>query len=225
MTVQSNQNMKTTRQINNWAAAILLLSSAVGVAGTLEISNSAAPGLIAYRTNGSVRPQANLNGITLAVSHDGKLLTSSNGVEWTEVRLTFKTFLRGITCADGLFVVVGGSYVDRPGVILTSRNGTTWTLRESGTRANLYGVTHGNGIFVAVGDNQTVLTSKNGINWKQRTSITADLLLSSIAFGDGAFVAVGDSGTVLTSTDSVRWQVRNSGSEFVSKQDHETTHE
>ena len=68
-----------------------------------------------------------------------------------------------------------------------------------------------------MGDNQTVLTSKNGIAWKQRTPATADLLLSSVAFGDGAFIAVGDSGTVLTSTDSVCWQARSSRSEFVSK--------
>ena len=220
MTIQRNPNMKTTRLISNWGAAILLLISVLGASGQLNISESSkAPDITrTHGTNRSIRSQVAGNGRSVAVSHDGKLLTSSNGVDWAEVRLTFKTFLRGITYADGLFVVVGGSYIDQPGVILTSRNGSSWTLRGSGTRANLYGVTHGNGIFVAVGDNQTVLTSKNGITWKQRTPVSADLLLTSVAFGNGAFVAVGDSGTVLTSRDTIRWQVRNSGTDsYLSK--------
>src|ERR1051326_5237934 len=217
MTIQRNPNVKTTRHISNWAAAILILISAVGASGQLKISKSfKAPD--ATRTNRSIRSHVAGNGIAVAVSQDGKLLTSSNGVDWTEVRLTFKTFLRGITYADGLFVVVGGSYIDQPGVILTSRNGSSWTLRASGTRANLYAVTHGNGIFVAVGDNQTVLTSKNGGTWKKCTPVSADLLLTSVAFEDGAFVALGDSGTVLISRDTIRWQVRTSGTDsYLSK--------
>ncbi len=212
--------MKTMRRISNWAGAILLLTSAAWASGQLEISNSStAPGVArTHGTNRSVQSQVDAEGITLAVSYDGKLVTTRTGADWTEVGLTFKTFLRGITYGDGLFVVVGGSYIDHPGVILTSHDGTTWTLRRSGTRANLYAVTHGNGIFVAVGDNHTVLSSKNGITWKPRTQITADLLLSSVAFGNGAFVAVGDSGMVLTSTGTIHWQVRNSGtSAYLSK--------
>src|SRR5262245_47158506 len=219
ITIQPNPNMKTTRPIRIWAAAILLLTSAAVASGPLDISNlSPAPSVTrTHVTNGSIRSQVSANGLSLAVSYDGKLLAASNGADWTEVRLRFKTFLRGLTYADGLFVVVGGSYVDQPGVILTSRNGTSWTLRGAGTRANLYGVTHGNGIFVAVGDNQTVLTSKNGITWKQRSPLMAEKLLSSVTFSDGAFVAMGDSGTVLTSIDTIRWRLGKPGDEIVSK--------
>jgi hypothetical protein len=219
MTIQRNPNMKTPGSIGKWAVTSLLLSSAAVAFGQVGISNSSAA-LEVARTheNPSVRTAVCVNGISLAVSHDGKLLTASNEGDWKEVRLTCKAFFRGIAYGDGLFVLVGGSYIDQPGVILTSRDGTNWTLRRSGNRGNLYGVTHGNGIFVAVGDNHAVLASKNGIIWKERTPVTSDTLLSSIAFGNGAFVAVGDSGTVLTSTDTIHWQARNSGtSAYLSK--------
>ena len=185
-----------------------------------EISNSSSSPEVGrtQEPHSSIRAAVFANGISLAVSNDGKLLTSSNEGDWKEVRQSCKAFFRGITCGDGLFVVVGGSYVDQPGVILTSRDGANWTSRRSGLRANLYGVTHGNSMFVAVGDNHTVLASKHGITWKQRTPLASDMLLSSVAFGDGAFVAVGDSGTVLTSIDTIHWQVRNSGTlEYLSK--------
>jgi hypothetical protein len=214
ITIQRNPNMKTTKSIRNWAVvAGLLLTSTARAFGQVETSDlSTAPGVTrTQEINRSVRTKVSVNGISLAVSYDGKLLTSSNGADWMEVRLTLRAFLRGLTYGDGLFVVVGGSYIDQPGVILTSRDGTNWTLRGSGTRANLYGVTHGNGIFVAVGENHTILASKNGVTWKPRTTVTSDVLLSSVAFGNGAFVAVGDSGTVLTSIDTIRWRARNSG--------------
>jgi len=181
--------------------------------GQVEISNSSTAFEVGrtHEPHSSVRNAVCVNGVFLAVGYDGNLLASSNEGDWNEVRLTRKAFFREITCGDGLFVVVGGSYIDQPGVILTSRDGTNWTFRKSGTRANLYGVTHGNGIFVAVGENHTVLASKNGITWKQRTTATSDMLLSSVAFGNGRFVAMGDSGTVLTSIDTIRWRARNSG--------------
>jgi hypothetical protein len=220
MTIQRNPNMKTPQYISKRVVTALLLTSAAVAFGQVGISNSStAHGLgRTLEPNSSVRSAICVNGIVWAVSCNGKLLTTSNEVDWTEVRLPCKTFFRGITFGDTLFVVVGGSYIDQPGVILTSRDGTNWTLRRSGTRANLYGVTHGNGIFVAVGDNHTILTSKNGITWKQRTPATSDMLLSSIVFGNGVFVAVGDSGTVLISSDTLHWHARNSGtSAYLSK--------
>jgi photosystem II stability/assembly factor-like uncharacterized protein len=164
-----------------------------------------------HETDRSLRSKVSVNGTSTAVSFCGKLLTSSNGTDWAEARLTFRTYLRGLMHANGLYVAVGGSYVDEPGVILTSRDAMNWTRRRSPTKANLYGIAFGNGTYVAVGDSGTILTSPDGVTWKRRAAGTSpEALLSSLAFGNGTFVAVGDSGKVLTSTDAIHWQARNS---------------
>jgi hypothetical protein len=58
-------------------------------------------------------------------------------------------------------------------------------------------VTYGNGTFVAVGRNGTILTSRDGVNWTQRTS--GGNQLKGVAYGNNTFVAVGEYGTILTS--------------------------
>src|SRR5213075_821011 len=90
MTIQRNPIMKTTRLISNWGPAILFLISVLGASGQLNISESSkAPDITrSHGTNRSIRSQVAGNGRSVAVSHDGKLLTSSNGVDWAEVRLT-----------------------------------------------------------------------------------------------------------------------------------------
>lgn len=218
--MKHNPDMKTAATIGNCVLACTLLTSTAQVLGQVETSESTtAPDL--PRNRKPIRPvqtKVTAHGISAAVTCDGKLLVSSNRTDWTEVRLGLRAFVRGITYGAGLFVAVGGSYIDQPGVILTSADGAKWTVRRSGTGANLYGVAHGNGIFVAVGEKHTVLTSKNGILWKRRTTRTSDVLLASVAFGKGAFVAVGDCGAVLSSTDAICWQPRSSGtSAYLSK--------
>jgi photosystem II stability/assembly factor-like uncharacterized protein len=204
--------MKTTLSIGKLAVAALLLCSNSRAFGPLDFyaSPTVAEVTRPQEADRSLRASVRVNGISAAVSSSGKLLTSSNGTDWTEVRLPFRTFLRGLTVANGLCVVVGGSYVDVPGVILSSRDGMTWTRRRSPTKSNLYGIAFGNGTYVAVGDNSTVLTSPDGVTWKRRVAAASEVLLSSLAFGNGTFVALGDSDTVLTSTDAVHWLTRNS---------------
>ena len=116
-----------------------------------------------------------------------------------------------MTFGNGLFVAVGGSYLDAPGVILTSRDGLRWTRRIAADRSNLYGIAYGRGLFVAVGDQDTILISSDAVSWKRRDSRTSDILFAGVAYGAGTFVVVGDSGMILTSADGVQWANRNSG--------------
>ena len=139
----------------------------------------------------------------------GRIQTSADELTWLDRPIAVRTFLRGVTYGNGLFVVVGGSYFDTPGVILTSRNGLTWTRRNRANRKNLYGVTFGEGAFVAVGDNGAIVTSVDGIHWKSRGANTEDeTLFAAIAFGNGRFVGGGESGAIITSTNGVDWVVR-----------------
>lgn len=141
---------------------------------------------------------------------NGRLQTSENKITWNDLPLVIPTFLRGITYGNGLFVAVGGSYVDEPGVIMTSRDGHTWIRRNVRNKINLSGVTYNNGLFVAVGDAGTILTSTDGVAWKTRNSGTA-AMLAAVASGKGILVAGGESGTILTSTDGVHWTSGNWG--------------
>ncbi len=143
------------------------------------------------------------SGTYLRIS-DGQLESSENKATWTNRPLPIPTFVRGMTYANGLFVAVGGSYVENPGVILTSVDGITWTRRKSQNKINLNGVAYGNGFFVAVGDAGTILTSSNGVGWCTRCSGTS-ATLACVAFGNGIFVVGGESGTILVSTNGLQW--------------------
>src|SRR6266498_2088441 len=143
------------------------------------------------------------NGIVVQVGHGGGILTSKAGRIRAE-RLGVRTFLRSVTFGQGLFVAVGGSYVDVPGAILTSRDGVNWVRRNAANRMNLYQVACGGGIFVAAGDSGAILVSTNGVTWKaQRSGTSASL--TGVAYGNDLFVAGGESGTILISTNGVDW--------------------
>jgi hypothetical protein len=151
------------------------------------------------------------NGLIVCVTRQGRILTSTDGCTWAQQLLPCRTFLRGVTYGNSLFVAVGGSYIDIPGVILTSHDGTNWTRRNRQNKTTLHGVAHGSALFVAVGDAGTILISSNGLDWKPGPSVTS-MNLAAISFGNGTFVAGGESGTVLTSTNALHWSDQSLGS-------------
>jgi hypothetical protein len=69
---------------------------------------------------------------------------------------------------------------------------------------DLYGATFGNGRFVAVGERGRILTSTDGVDWRQRSSSTTNRL-RAVFYGGPTFAAVGEHGTLLTSADAERW--------------------
>src|SRR5207247_7843590 len=75
----------------------------------------------------------------------GILLTSSDGVNWLKVYISFsRKDVGGIAYGNGQFVAVGNL-----GTILTSTDGTNWVQQQPGTTIGLRGVAYGNGPFVA----------------------------------------------------------------------------
>jgi photosystem II stability/assembly factor-like uncharacterized protein len=198
--------MNTSPQIQIRIAACLLAASVIVRAGFPESGEWREP----LPQNSGFTEVARGKGIAVRVSPEGGLLTSKDGSRWVEARLDVRTFLRSVTFGQGLFVAVGGSYVDAPGVILTSNNGENWLRRHPKNRINLHGVACGNGLLVAVGDAGTIFTSHDGACWKNRRSGTT-MALATIAFGNGIFVAGGESGTILTSTNGLSWIKQNLG--------------
>jgi hypothetical protein len=72
------------------------------------------------------------NGTFVAVGRNGTILTSPDGVGWTQRTSGTSNHLNGVTYGNGLFVAVG-----ERGAILTSPDGVNWTLRTSGTATPL----------------------------------------------------------------------------------------
>jgi hypothetical protein len=154
------------------------------------------------------------NGTFVAVGNGGTILTSPDGVSWTQRTSGTSNSLSGVTYRNGTFVAVGLG-----GTILTSPDGVTWTQRTSGTRNWLSGVTYGNGPSWRWGDGP-ILTSPDGVNWTARANGDGQQALGrglrqrhdslrGVAYGNGTFVGTG--GTILTSPDGVNWTVRASG--------------
>jgi photosystem II stability/assembly factor-like uncharacterized protein len=127
----------------------------------------------------------------------GLIMTSSNGISWTEQTYGEGTLL-GSVYGDQQYVIVGAN-----GTILTSSNGETWTSQANESSDVLYGVSYGNGLYVAVGGS-TVLTSSDGITWKQQPTDSSTYLYN-VTYGNGLFVAVGEGGKIITSSDGLTW--------------------
>jgi hypothetical protein len=99
--------------------------------------------------------------------------------------------------------------VDSSGAILTTSDGLSWTNRP--IARGLRDVTFGEGMFVAVGQAPNgvgrVFTSRNAVNWVQRSFVGGGM--KGVTYGNGMFVAVGPHAIYL-SPNGVQWlQVRS----------------
>jgi PKD repeat protein len=149
------------------------------------------------------------NDCFVAVGHWGTVLTSHDGITWTEMNSGTYANLKGVTYNNGTFVAVGHDWYKDVGIILTSPDGETWAERTSGTYFGLTAATCGNGNFVVVGQYGTILTSSDGATWAENIHGTG-YELRGVTYGNGTIVAVGDD-TILSSPDGIIWTERSSG--------------
>ena len=186
---------------------------------------------VAYGSDGSG------NGIFVAVSQIGTVMTSPDGITWTRATAGASSVWSSVTYGNGLFVAVAYNASDPNSAanrVMTSPDGVNWTARNGGA-ANIWrSVTYGGGMFVAVAQNQTngstvgsctwtdfrcVMTSADGFNWTLQTapfhSIFTSVTFGTDASGNGRYVAVSNfvdpvSGkSVMTSSDGVTWTAVN----------------
>lgn len=155
------------------------------------------------------------NGTFVAVCPSGVVLTSPDGMNWTN-----SATLRSGSDTDALQAIAfgGGSFVTVSafGNIWHSPDGINWTIVQ-GSLPALYAVTYGNGIFVAAGGNW-IFTSSDGDNWTGKTlNLFPPMLdIHSLAQGNNTFVAVGiqtenqgiqpvSTQVILHSSDGINW--------------------
>ncbi len=120
------------------------------------------------------------NGTFAAVTSQGNLLTSTNGLNWSSQAIDSGVWLVSIAYGNGKWVVVGDK-----GTILVSSDLKTWVSATSATTIKLNGVLW-NGppptgmallqdqllaLWVAVGESGTIVTSPDAINWTLQPAI------------------------------------------------------
>lgn len=140
----------------------------------------------------------------VAVGDDGVVVTSLDGLTWTNVFNATRPNpagnrdLNAVTWGGGRFVAVG-----RDGRVIVSSNGLDWAS-ASFSSPNLHGVAYGNGLYVAVARAGGVAYSTNATNWESFRLDNADEF-SDVGFGGGEFIAIGENGMMFTSTNGIHW--------------------
>lgn len=149
------------------------------------------------------------NGLFVAVSSSGLVMTSPDGITWTSRTAAAASTWYSVTYGNGLFVAVAGSGSPQ---VMTSPDGITWTGRTAAAASLWHSVTYGNGLFVAVAYSGTrVMTSPDGITWTGRsTPSNGSATYKGVTYGNGLFVAVAQSANsqVITSPDGITWTLR-----------------
>lgn len=137
------------------------------------------------------------NGLFVVVGYGGLLLTSPDGINWTNRSFTTGQAMLGITYANGMFVAVANN-----GQVLTSPDGiNNWTVYSASSGA-LNAVSYGGGTWLAVGATSggTAYVSTDGKTWTNASSYLPSGLysgaLNGVAYGNSSFIAVGDSGEI-----------------------------
>ncbi|MDA1273398.1 MAG: hypothetical protein O2960_05005 [Verrucomicrobia bacterium] len=98
----------------------------------------------------------------VAVEENGAILTSNNGVDWTEQSSSTSLPLRGVAFGKGQFVAFGSSEPDTPigNIVLTSTDARDWRpMSSSPENPSFLDVAFGEEIFVGLDRNHTIATS------------------------------------------------------------------
>lgn len=95
--------------------------------------------------------------------------------------------------------------------LLTIKSGALSTLNNNGS---IFIDKPTGGEFFIVGNSGQILTSVDGVNWKQKiTNIDKSSNLYGIAYGAGKYVITGDKGRIYSSKDGVNWTCSTIGTD------------
>jgi hypothetical protein len=140
------------------------------------------------------------------VGDSGLILSSADGVQWTERLSGTNKPLKALAWNGFLLVAVGSG-----GTLLTSPDGVVWTSRVTGTTNDLLGVAASKtGALMVAGDGGNVLFSPNGEKWNSRR-VTDNTYYLSVLASDDIWLVGGLLGKVWTSPDGIVWTERITG--------------
>lgn len=144
------------------------------------------------------------NNTFVAVGGDGAIMTSPEGVNWTDQTSGTTQYLYSITCGKNLLMAV-----DWNGGVYSSGDGFNWS-KATPIKHTVNAITYGNNLFVTVGYGGRIATSPDGATWTEQTSGVTDILYN-VKYCKDMFIAVGKGGIILTSPDGVTWTNQVSG--------------
>ncbi len=138
------------------------------------------------------------NGVFVAAG--AWLITSQDGITWTEQDASEWYRLYAMTFAAGRFVGVG------PYSRICSTNGTDWLIGTPPTGDYINGVAYGDGDYLCVGSSPArPAYTTNGTNWLAQTN---PLTANAIAYGNSVFVAVGPDGNIYRTASAMHLRVQ-----------------
>lgn len=191
-----------------------VLTSNDGINWTAQASLLPATSVpFALTANGSLfvvllEPAASDTAVTTPVGIE----TSSDGSSWitlgaNDLPASWSQHIpRQLSYTGSAYLVVGAS-----AYLATSINLVNWIPASPVTALTLNrlrGIEWLNNRFFAVGDDDTILTSANGVDWNnQAVTVATRSNLRDIAYNGKRFVIVGSNNIVLTSTDGASWSV------------------
>lgn len=137
------------------------------------------------------------NGTFAAVTDQGNLLTSGDGLTWDTRAIDPGVWLVSIAYGEGVWVAVGDK-----GAILVSPDLKNWTSAASPTANRLNGVLWVSSVyvgnyFVAVGEAGTILASPDGTHWTAQVSTVSTSLHGITNDNKYYFDICGENGVIL----------------------------
>ena len=144
------------------------------------------------------------NGRYVAVGKAGNIVTSPNGLDWTNALVEMDGDINTVAFGNGLFIACGeiGAPIlfttnvyyypqHTVAVVLVSSNGVNWTVGRAPDDSLLPDITFGNDVFVAANGTYPgpfTYTSSEGLHWTPHKLGFATAYL--LAWGGGKFVAI-----------------------------------
>lgn len=135
----------------------------------------------------------------IAVGSSGQVLSSEDGLAWTNQHLRSVTQFLSVAYGAGRYVAIGAR------VAFSSTNGHDWT--EVPLPASVTKVAFGGGTFVAIGlseERPVVLRSRDGLQWSSAVNPPTDRL-QLLAFGQDRFLAISETQSLWASSDGSTW--------------------
>ena len=191
------RNIGTTLNLNAVAASDSFLV-ALGESGTIYTSTDANTWTMRHRTNGFLHGVVRSSNKWVAVGDS--ILTSSDGLDWTNSDPTRSHWLNDIAWNGIQFVAVGRSE------ITISGNGRNWVTVYPPSLPNFFelnAIVWSGAKLVAVGD--SVKSSVDAVQWGS-VSTGHSAVLSDVSWASSMFLAVGKNGAILTSFDGDSWE-------------------
>jgi hypothetical protein len=144
-------------------------------------------------------------GIFIAGNEIGRVVSSSDGVDWVIANANFGSQqVYSVYYANDVYLAGGGA-----GTLRTSTDTVTWSNRSAFSSV-IRSITFGNGIFIVAGSGGALATSTNSISWTIRTSSFGTSTILALHYANNIYVAAGTGGRITRSVDAVTWTTAGS---------------